>query len=193
MLTDDRGAGQGGSDRMRVPAVILSVVGLVWWVAGVLAPGRVTGAALAAALALGVGVAGLLVVLSVRRLGTGDSAELFRRNRSTFDRANALQGVGIAAVVVLGVVTGNGRYIPALVALVVGLHFLPFVRAFRWAGWGWLSVAFVAVALTGCALAATGRPTAVVGEVVGLGCAVACWAAVLSTFVGSRRLARSAA
>jgi hypothetical protein len=170
----------------RVTAILLAIIGGVWWAAGA---ASLEGPAWIVLLVLGLAEIVALVVISVRTLGVEGSAELFQRNRRKFNVINAIQAVAIITVVVGCGQTKNEAWMMPLVAIIVGLHFLPFAAMFHWLGNRWMGLALIAVGLVGCVLAATASPIKTVFAITGLGSASVLWAGAWSLVLDRRRSA----
>ncbi len=129
----------------------------------------------------------MLVLLARTRLDGQGEGELFHRHRRLYSLVNLAQLLGILAVLVGGVRTGRPELIPAGIAAVVGLHFLPFARAFRWAGHAGVGAGLLAVAVVGLGLALTGRQAPDVQRVVGLASAGVLWAGAVAAVLARPR------
>lgn len=173
-----RGAPGGATVGLRPTGTIFAAAGAVWWVAAAGAVDRGPVGTVAWVLA-GLVVGAALLVLARRRLDSEGAHELMARNRRTYALVNTAQLVGILAVAQVAVRTGHPQWVPVGITTVFALHFLPFVRAFRWRGYGWVAVALLAVAALGGVLAGGGRDGGAVHAVVGPAVAVVLWLAVL--------------
>lgn len=68
----------------------------------------------------------------VSRVGASETGGSMSRNlRRRFNQVFIAEGVGIGVVAVICVSLGYPEWIPAAVALIVGLHFFPLARLFR--------------------------------------------------------------
>ena len=112
----------------RATAILFAGIGRLWWLNGAL---QVRGLARMILVALGMAQAVALLEMSVRTLGTQGSTELMRRNHRMFNRVNGIQLVAIAAAAAACFVTNSPKWMLPLVAIIVGLHFLPFAAAFQ--------------------------------------------------------------
>lgn len=163
---------------LRATGTLLAVAGGVWWAVGASA-----GSGLLGALGLllpGLVVTGLLVVLARTRLDARGEGELFHRHRRLYSLVNLAQLLGILAVLVVGGRGGRPELIPPGIAAVVGLHFLPFARAFCWVGHAAVGAGLLLVAVAGVVLALGGSPAPDVQRAVGLAAAGVFWAGVLA-------------
>lgn len=165
--------------------------GLGWLLAGV---GHLGGTATGVAGMLGLVIA-LSLVLAARRLSQaragGVGQPLSPLKRRQFGQVNAAQWFLIAAIAT-GCVAGGARgLIMPLVAVVVGLHFLPLARVF-----GDLRLAVPGAILTAIGLAGLLARTAnaspgTVFTLVGVGCALTLWSTAAWSLAGAIRAART--
>jgi hypothetical protein len=159
---------------------VMTVFGTAWAVAGVSGaasdvPLRVVGYVVVVVLAA------LVFRTALRWHAHPDPARIHPRPdrpgdpRRTFVLVNVAQVVLIlAAVIVLGRL-GIREFIAPVVAVVVGLHFLPLARAFAVPLYRPTGLALVAVGVLGAVLAGLGAAVAVVLAVVGLCAALTLW------------------
>ncbi len=152
-------------------ALILPLFALVWAAAGVsgIADARL---ALTAGLVV-VAFAAMAIVLALRGGRTSEMARPLDMpedwNRQ-LTRVNVFQAVGIGLSIVVLVVVGRPEVIPAVVCLIVGMHFLPLARIFGQEQYTWTGTALFAVSTAGfAALSFADGPTS--RAVVGLGAA----------------------
>ncbi|MER6572296.1 hypothetical protein ABT288_40530 [Streptomyces sp. NPDC001093] len=155
----------------RAGLAFLTVFGLAWWLAGASAPG---GSLLpVAALACGAVAAGVWRTgRGLRRPGGGPLPDEVRRR---FAGINVLQWTVISVVTAIAVMSGVPRLIPGLIALVVGLHFLPLAVLFRQPRFHLTGALMVAVGVAGCAVDLAARSAAAARTIVGIGAAVVLW------------------
>ncbi len=149
-------------------ALFMAVFGVVWAAAGVVL--LVVAFALASALCLG----SVRLWRAARGLPSDDSprAEARRRHSSRrFSLVFGLQGAAIALVIVLLGRYALATFIPAVVALIVGLHFFPLAKLFGARAYHVTGAALCALALVAFLLAPAWRL-----PFVGLGCASALFA-----------------
>lgn len=152
--------------------MILTFFGVAWWFVGTV---TLEGATRVAVLAVGLALAAALLVVAMRRLGTAGEKEAYERAYRTLVWSNVAQGFGIMAVIVLGNVTGQQGWIPALIAIVVGVHFFPLSRAFGHPEYRGTAVGLIAVGAIGCVAAIAGLSVPAVLTLVGLLAACALW------------------
>ena len=116
-------------------AIVLAAFGCVWALGCLSAFSDTLFAVL---LVLSVAVTGGLLFLSLRLRRA--AARLPRRPmqpsevariRGRFNLVGVVQGLGIGVVVFAGIKLGRPEWIPASVALIVGLHFFPLATLFR--------------------------------------------------------------
>lgn len=156
--------------------MILTLFGVAWWFVGTV---TLEGATRVAVLALGLVFAAALLVVAVRTLGTAGEREAYERAYRTLVWSNLAQGLGIAVVIVLGNITGQQGWIPALIALVVGAHFFPLSRAFGHPEYRGTGALLIAVGVVGCVTAVAGGSVSAVLTLVGLCSAAVLWATTL--------------
>lgn len=188
MTAPDGPPGRAGAVRpagLRATGTLLAVAGTVWWAVGASAGAGLLGAL--PLLAVGLVVGAGLVVLARTRLGAEGEGELFHASRRLYSLVNLAQVVGILAVLVGCGRAGRPELIPAGIALVVGLHFLPFARAFRWRGFWWVGGGLLATSAAGLGLVAAGSDAAGVQRLVGLVAAGVLWAGVVGAVVDRPR------
>ena len=162
---------RSGPVGLRAGAVVLSLGGLAWWVAGATQP-----AAFVPIVILGVLAAGALLWYGWRRLPDDGEAELFRANVPRYNLLNLLQVVAIVLVVVLlGRVLGTPWFIPGAIAIVNGVHFLPLGRWFRQPAYARLGLVIVGIGIVGLLLGGWSASVPRTLLVVGLCVAVAMW------------------
>ena len=162
--------------------MVMALFGLLWAVG---CAGALAGALVPILLASGVAVTAILVAASLRlrRAAAGRPSggwagtSAAHRVRRRFRLIGIVEGLGIGIVVFACARLGRPEFIPALVALVVGLHFFPLASLFRvplYHGTG-AALCVVAVA-TPIAALSLGASTAVWQMMPGLGAAAILWA-----------------
>ncbi|MFI6149644.1 hypothetical protein [Streptomyces sp. NPDC051109] len=161
---------------------ILALFGLGWWLLGTSAfgaPGR-----LVAVIAGCLVTVGLLLVARRRFLdGTQPDPLADPARRRRFNQINALQWLVIAAVVAGCASTGAQALIPSLVAVVVGLHFLPLAATFEQPRLKFPAALLVAVGAVAAVIHWADGSDALVRLVVGGGAALSLWATASWTIV----------
>lgn len=153
-------------------ALFMAVFGAIWAAAGAPAVGGATGTVLlllfwtvAAALCVGA----MRLRRAARGLPGDDSPQARARRGRIIRRFNlvfGLQGVAIALAVFLLVRYDLGTLVPAVVALIVGVHFFPLAGLYGVRAYHATGAALCVVGLAAFPLAAQSRL-----PVVGLGCA----------------------
>ncbi|ETP70362.1 hypothetical protein G159_02195 [Planococcus glaciei CHR43] len=113
----------------------MAIFGALWAYTGIMGlqkPAGTTRWLLAIAVLVGVGfcVAGFLLMRSARRF-PGGGQKPGKRHLLKFNLIFAAEGVSIATVNLICNATGNLNLLPILVAVIVGLHFLPLASLFR--------------------------------------------------------------
>lgn len=174
-------------------ALVMALFGLLWALGCAAVPGGVPVPLLFASSAV---VTAILVLgaLRLRRAGFASGARSSRRaaapanadrTRRRFRLVGILQGLGIGIVAFACVRLGHPEFIPAAVALVVGLHFFPlallfWVPLYHATGAGLCLVAVV----TPIVAAPLGGQTVAWQVVPGLGAAAILWATSAVLIVG---------
>lgn len=159
---------------------VLTTFGLVW--TAVAASGLSgTDAAAGALPSVVVGVlAAVAVVVAARRSAHDPALARVRRLPGWWSRGVAAVNVGqlvvIAAVVVGLARAGLTSYVPAAVAVVVGLHFVPLATAFDQRQYRITALLLVLVGAAGAVLVVAGAEDVVVQAAVGYASAVVLWA-----------------
>ncbi|WP_051298662.1 hypothetical protein [Arthrobacter castelli] len=158
----------------RAPGLVMAGFGTLWWLFGTTGmPGAWVAISVGGGLAIGI----VLFVLTLAQL-TGISAQAgYGPNvRRQFALINLGQTAGIVLAITVANLAGEAAWIPALIATVVGAHFLPLARLFRWPQHWWIAGFMITVGVTGFALALSGTGLNIVLVVVCPGCAVILWA-----------------
>jgi hypothetical protein len=88
---------------------------------------------------------------------------------------NLGQVAAIAVAVVVLIVVHGTTFIPAVICLIFGLHFLPLARLFGQWQYRWTGVLLCAAAIAGIAVYLGGSSGSMSRSVVGLGAAVILW------------------
>ncbi|GEC08604.1 hypothetical protein SSP24_62590 [Streptomyces spinoverrucosus] len=154
----------------RIGSALLTGFGLVWWLAGTSAVGEPLWpvAALAGcALAAGVWRTGR----GRGKPGTAPPPDVRRR----FVWVNALQWLAIAVVAFGASKAGVPELIPALVAVVVGVHFLPLATLFGQRRFHLTGALLVVAGVAGAAIGLVGAPASAVQMTVGFAAAIILW------------------
>ncbi|WP_256107669.1 hypothetical protein [Streptomyces sp. ODS05-4] len=160
-----------------------ALFGLGWLLLGVAA---LPGPARWVAVGAGAVVALVLMLAARRRLPASAGGPLPPLRRRRFGQVNAVQWLLIA-----GIAVGCGRggvpeLIPPLVALVVGLHFVPLAAVFEQPRLRTAAALLCAVAAAGLVVLAFGGSATQVRTLVGSGCALTLWAMAAWTVRGPR-------
>lgn len=182
----DREIAEGSS----TGALFMTVFGTIWALAGAGALGGSAGTVLqlvACALAAGLFIRVVRLRGGARDLPRDDAPRSRERGRIVSRRFNlvfALQGVAIALSVFLLVRYGLGTLVPAVVALIVGIHFFPLAELFGVRAYHATGAALCVLALVAFFLEPAARL-----PVVGLGCAATLYltAVYILSFVGKTR------
>ncbi|TWJ08296.1 hypothetical protein LX16_4521 [Stackebrandtia albiflava] len=146
--------------------------GLLWWLAGT---GGLSAGVSPVLMGLGAVAAVVLFVASARRLNRTGEQEMFQRTGRVFMLVNLGQVAGIFVVVAVANLLDAQTWIPPMITVVVGIHFLPLAKAFGMPEFRWIAWIFVAVAVLGACLAAIGLPLPVTLGTVGIACALVLW------------------
>jgi hypothetical protein len=149
----------------------LTVFGLAWWLLGASAVGESLWPVAAAA--------GCAVAMGVWRTGPDSQrsgrAPLPADVRRRFAWINALQWLAIAVVAGGALAVGVAELIPGLVAVVVGLHFLPLAALFRLPRFHLTGALMITAGTAGCSISVLGGPAGTVQMTVGVSAAVILW------------------
>jgi hypothetical protein len=177
---------------MATGVTFYSFFGVGWLLAGVgHFGGTVTGVVGALGLLLALGL--VRAARRVRPTAGGEAdADLTAARRRRFGQVNAVQWALIAAVGVGCAAGGVPALIMPLVAVVVGLRFLPLARVFaepRMIVPGALLTCVGVAGIAGLAARAAGATPGTVFTVVGVGCALTLWSTAAWTVAGARRVA----
>ncbi|MGW5329665.1 hypothetical protein [Streptomyces sp. NPDC004014] len=182
-MINESGTRKLREDRPLQGAVVMSVFASMWEALGVsgLIP-KISAPASFCVAALAIAAAVVLVTLTIR-FGTMPGPRRARHvapnSFRTFGQVNIGQTVAIAmAVMVLGRLS-LWAYIPAVVCLIVGLHFLPLARSFAQPQYWWTAGLLTALALAGAVTLAGGGDAANVRLLIGFGAALALWTTAL--------------
>lgn len=170
---------------MRMGALVLTIGGLAWWIAG-----ATQLASFWLVIVLGVIAAAPLVWYS-RRLPDDGESELFRANVKRYNLLNLAQ---IVAIVLVALICGPLAHvpwlIPGLIAIVNGLHFLPLGRWFAQPSYARAGLAIVVIGIVGLMLGVSTASVPRTLLIVGMLVAVALWTvptvAMLSRFRADR-------
>lgn len=155
--------------------LVLSVFAVIWAFAG--ASGLASSGAALAVEIVAVPLTAVAIVLAYRK-GAAPSPRLVNLPEN-WARAvgivNAVEVAAIFAVIAASNASGHPEFIPAVIALVVGLHFFPLARFYDQWQYKGTAVLLGAVAIAGFALIAAGLSSESVRAVVGLGSAAVLW------------------
>ncbi|MFF0629495.1 hypothetical protein [Streptomyces sp. NPDC004296] len=168
----------------------LACFGFGWWVLGTSA---FDGPIRLISIAVGC-LAPVVLMLAARRLlpATGGGAFPADRRRR-FRQVNVVQWLLIVAVVVGCLRTGVPVLVGPLVAVVVGLHFLPLAAVFALPRLRVPAALLVAAGAAGGAVWCAGGPDATVRLVVGLMCALSLWGVAAWTLAAASAAGRAVA
>ncbi|MFG2867236.1 hypothetical protein [Streptomyces sp. NPDC048338] len=163
---------------------ILALFGFGWWLLGASA---FTGAVWLVAVLAGV-AATVGLLLTARRLFDGSRpdplADSGRRRR--FNQVNGLQWLLIAGVAVGCSAAGVPALIPPLVAVVVGLHFVPLAATFEQPRLKVPAGLLVAAGAAGAVVHLADGSDTSVRLVVGMGAALSLWGTATAMVLGMR-------
>jgi len=133
----------------------------------------------------------VIIIFALRRL-FGSARGVSPENRTLFS-SRAFVIVAVAEVLAIGggnlvlTLTGQEQFRIALIAAIVGLHFLVFGRLF-WTGFFWLGAAMLAVAVAGTAVGLVTDNADLILVTTGLGAATCLFIAAVPPLL-SRRVA----
>ncbi|MFI1445119.1 hypothetical protein [Streptomyces fructofermentans] len=168
----------------------LALFGLGWWLLGTSAFGGTT--------RLAAVVAGCLVTLALmlaarRFLPSSAGGPFPADRRRRFNRINGLQWLLIVVIAVVCARTAKPVLIPPLVAIVVGLHFLPLAAVFGQPRLRVPAAVLTAAGAAGVTVWLAGGPDDGVRLLVGLVSALCLWGMALWTVTGVASAAGRAA
>jgi hypothetical protein len=168
-------------------ALILAVAGLVWVSLGTSGTTTTpTGRVLTATVAIAVTLAA--IVLAVR---SGSRPAPQRRLPANWLRraglVNLAQVVAIAVAVAVLIAAGVPTLVPAVICLIVGLHFLPLARLYGQWQYRWTGALLCLTAVAGIAIDLGRSDGALSRSVVGIGAAVILWGTSLHVATRSLR------
>ncbi|MFF3258900.1 hypothetical protein ACFYWO_06945 [Streptomyces sp. NPDC002932] len=155
--------------------LVLSLFAVVWAFAG--ASGLASSGAALAVEIIAVPLTAVAIALAYRK-GAAPSPRMVNLPEN-WARAvgivNVVEVAAIFAVIAASNASGHPEFIPAAIALVVGLHFFPLARFYDQWQYRGTAVLLGIVAVAGFALVAAGLSGESVRAVVGLGSAVVLW------------------
>ncbi|MFD6277746.1 hypothetical protein ACFWFI_19560 [Streptomyces sp. NPDC060209] len=156
--------------------LVLSVFAVIWAFAG--ASGLASSGAALAIEIIALLLTAVAIVLAYRK-GSAPSPRMVDLP-ANWARAvgivNVVEVAAVFAVIAASNASGHTEFIPAAIALVVGLHFFPLARYYDQWQYKGTAVLLSVVAVVGFGLIAAGLSAESVRAVVGLGSAVALWA-----------------
>ncbi|MGD6742210.1 hypothetical protein ACOKM3_10275 [Streptomyces sp. BH106] len=156
----------------------LALFGLGWWL---LATSAFGGAARPAAMVVGCAAAIALMLTARRRLPASAGGPFPADRRRRFLQINGLQWLLILAIAQVCARTGTAVLIPPLVAVVVGLHFLPLAAVFEQPRLRVPAALLTAAGVAGLAVWLGDGPDTTVRLVVGLVSAISLWGTAVWT------------
>ncbi|MFD4346960.1 hypothetical protein ACFWQ6_19255 [Streptomyces coelicoflavus] len=160
----------------------LALFGLGWWL---LATSAFDGTARLVEVVVGCAVA-LGLMLAARRFLPASAGGPFPTDqRRRFNRINGLQWLLIVVIAVVCARAGSPVLIPALVAIVVGLHFLPLAAVFEQPRLRVPATLLVVAGASGLAVWLTDGPDETVRLVVGAVSALSLWGMAVWTVAGA--------
>jgi hypothetical protein len=153
-----------------VPVSILGFFAVVWLVSGLMVAGQVSVLPVVAAVAVSAALVWAAASADRAYAGPRLSAAEQKRIGRLVGLASAAEGVAILVAVNVLINLGLGAYQLPVIAMIVGLHFVPLARIPR-AGLYYVTAAsLVGLGVIGCLLPEAVRPL-----IVGVGAAVICW------------------
>ncbi len=161
-------------------AMIMSVFAAIWWIVG----GRASGFPAVAWLGVPLLVSGTILFLAWRRSSAAAPAPASDTGDRVVGIASAAEGVAIFVAAIILPNIGHADWMAPVVAIIVGLHFLPIAKWLPAPSYYLTAALLVAVGAVGLALPA-GRPRTIV---VTVGAACILWvtsAAVLYRLRGA--------
>ncbi|MFF8288976.1 hypothetical protein ACF068_07040 [Streptomyces sp. NPDC016309] len=167
----------------------LALFGVGWWLLGTSgfeAPLRWVAVAAGCVLALG------LMLAARRFLPASEGGPFPPERRRRFNQINLLQWLLIIATVIVCARTGHPVLVPPLVALIVGLHFVPLAAVFAQPRLRVPAAALVLAGATGLAVRMNEGADTTVRLVVGIIAALSLWGTAAWTVVRLGSLSRKA-
>lgn len=166
-------------------ALILAVAGLAWVSFGTSGmTASTTGRVVTAAVAVGVTLAAIALAVRSSSLPAPQ-----RRLPADWLRHAGLVNLGQLAAIAVAVATlmvaGVPALVPAVVCLIVGLHFLPLARLYGQWQYRWTGVLLCLTAVAGITIYLGGSGGALGQSVVGIGAAVILWGTSLHVSISS--------
>ncbi|MER6678765.1 hypothetical protein [Streptomyces sp. NPDC000983] len=168
----------------------LALFGLGWWL---LATSAFGGTARLVEVVVGCAVTLALMLAAHRLLPPSAGGPFPADRRRRFNQINALQWLLIIAIAVVCARAGTPVLIPPLVAIVVGLHFLPLAAVFEQPRLRVPAVLLVVAGASGIAVWLANGPDEAVRLVVGGISALCLWGMALWTVTGVASAAEHAA
>lgn len=169
----------GGPGIRRPAAYVAAMFGGCWWISGARLVGGWAALVLSAA---GVVVVAALVYAVRRNVQGGTDSAGLPRAGSRYVWINVGQLAGFAAAVVIVRHFHVAGVAAALIAIVVGLHFLPLAWAFTWQPYLWTGAGLIAAGIAGILVYEVGARWAAT-TVVCAAVAVVLWAAAATAAV----------
>lgn len=160
----------------------LALFGLGWWLLGSSAFDGLTRLVL---IAVGCAVTVALMLSARRFLPSSAGGPFPADRRRRFNQINGLQWLLILVIVVVCRQIGVPVLIPALVAIVVGLHFLPLAAVFEQPRLRIPAALLIASGTAGIAVWLTNVPDETVRLVVGLTSGLSLWGMAVWTVAGT--------
>ncbi|MGW1674121.1 hypothetical protein [Streptomyces sp. NPDC002324] len=160
----------------------LALFGLGWWLLGASAFG---GPVRLVLMVVGCVVAVALMLAARRFLPASAGGPFPADRRRRFNQINGLQWLLIIVIAVVCRQAGAPVLVPALVAVVVGLHFLPLAVVFEQPRLRVPAALLVASGAAGVTVWLTDGPDETVRLVVGLASALSLWATAAWTVAGT--------
>lgn len=158
-------------------AIIMALFALLWAMAG--ASGVASSGAADTVRILAMALTAVAVLLAVRSSSPA-TAQRPRRLPAGWYRSaglvNIVQAVAIVVAVVVLVVAGTPAFVPPMVCLIVGAHFIPLSRLFDQPQYRWTGASLCVVAVAGLIILAVGAGAPTSRAVTGMGAAVVLWA-----------------
>ncbi|MFD8078787.1 hypothetical protein ACFV3E_39800 [Streptomyces sp. NPDC059718] len=167
----------------------LALFGLGWWL---LATSAFDGTARLVEVVVGCTVTLGLMLAARRFLPSSAGGPFPADRRRRFNQINGLQWLLIVAIAVVCARAGVPVLIPPLVAIVVGLHFLPLASVFEQPRLRVPAALLIAAGASGMAVWLTNGPDKTVRLVVGLISALCLWGMAIWTVTGAASAARAA-
>jgi hypothetical protein len=167
-------ATQTSDVRASIPpgVIVLTLFGLAWWLVGASAA---HGTAKSVLITLGPVAAAGILAAGWRRAPRSSAGPAWGEVRRRFNLINATQWVAIIVAIGAADIAGVPSWIPALIAIIVGIHFLPLATLFDLPAYRVTAGLLIAIGAAGLTLGIADATPATLQSVVGLSAGLTLW------------------